>query len=451
MENDSDRKRKTKAGVHPVMAAIYHVLRFIVRMSLRAFYSAIEIVDRERLDFDNPCIVVSNHPSTLMDPLNTAAHVRRKIVFFLAKASLFHTPFRNWFFNTFYCIPVERYQDTNGRPPHNEEAFRRSADHLLAGGCLYIAPEGTSWPERRLHPVKTGTARIAFQTMQRSGWRLPLTILPVGLNYSDPRKGRATLVLHVGKPIVVREFKEEYEADPFEAVKELTEKIRQRLSSLILDTADDDEDLLLRRLEILHQNEHQPSPAGHHFWAQAMLDELRALSRRDPESFAVLKQKVAQYFHLLAEHGLWDIGVRLRRRRKRDLAFVLTGAPLWLFGKVNNFIPAHLPGWVNARFNDDPAYDSTWKYLTGLLAFPLFYGLQTFLVHWLFWYPTATALYLASLWPSAVYMWNWEKRFEMLKHAHRFRRLWKRDYDAATTLLELRAELLDRIEEMGLG
>ncbi len=264
-------------------------------------------------------------------------------------------------------------------------------------------------------------------------------------------KGRATLVLHVGKPIVVREFREEYEADPFEAVYELTDKIRQRLSSLILDTADDDEDLLLRRLEILHQNEHQPSPAGHHFWAQAMLDELRALAKNDPDTFAELRQKVAHYFHLLAEHGLWDIGVRLRRRRKRDLAYVLAGAPLWLFGKINNFIPARLPGWVNARFNDDPAYDSTYKYLTGLVAFPLFYGLQTWLVHWLFHYPMATILYLASLWPSAVYMWHWEKRFGMLKHAHRFRQLWKRDHDTAVTLLELRQELLDLIEEMGLG
>ncbi len=451
MEIDLHKKRARKEGVHPVMAGIYYLLKFVVRVSLRAFYAAIEVVDGHRLDFDNPCIVVSNHPSTLMDPLNTAAHVRRKIVFFLAKASLFRTPFRNWFFSTFFCIRVERHEDTNGRPPHNEEAFSRSSDHLLQGGCLYIAPEGTSWPERRLHPIKTGTARIALQTMQRAAWALPLTILPVGLNYSDPRKGRATLVLHVGKPIELRSFRQIYEADPYEAVRELTDKIRHRLSSLIIDTRDDDEDLLLRRLEILHQNEHHPSPAGHHFWAQAMLDELRALQSRTPETFADFRQQVAGYFHMLAQHGLWDMGVRLRRPRKRDLLFVLSGAPLWLFGKINNFFPAHLPGWLNARLNDDPAYDSTYKYLVGLVAFPLFYALQTWLCYLAFDYAMAAALYLASLWPSAVYMWSWERRFRMLRHAHRFQKLWREKHEVAAALAERRQALLDFIEELGLG
>ncbi len=450
MEAISDTEGKVKADLHPVMVGVYYVLKLVVRLSIRAFYSAIEIIDSSRLDFDNPCIVVSNHPSTLMDPLNTAAHVKRKIVFFLAKASLFRTPFTNWLFNTFYCIPVERYQDTNGRPPHNQEAFRRSATHLLQGGCLYIAPEGTSWPERRLYPIKTGTARIAFQAMQRSKWRLPLTILPVGLNYSDPRKGRATLIIHVGKPIEVKRYREEYDIDPFDAVHELTDKIRQRLASLIINTRNDDEDLLLRRLEILHQNQHNPSPAGHHFWAQAMLDELRHMAKSTPDLYEALRRKVAHYFHLLAHYKLWDAGVCMRRMRKRDLTFVVLGFPLWLFGKLNNFLPAHLPAWVNARFNRDPAYDSTFKYLTGLVVFPLFYLLQTWWVYRQFEYLMATVLYAAALWPSAIYMWHWEKRLRQLWHAYRFRRLWRAQRDEAFQLIELREAIFDFFRKVGL-
>ncbi len=144
-----------------ILIPLYFFFKCLVWIVLKIYNPFTYVLGRQNLRQKGPLIVISNHPNTLLDPLHVAIRLPR-YVYFLANASLFKNPIIGWILNQLYCIPVQRTQDTNGKPLDNKDAFNRSNDFLSRGGCLYVAPEGTSWMEKRLRPLKTGTARIAL-------------------------------------------------------------------------------------------------------------------------------------------------------------------------------------------------------------------------------------------------------------------------------------------------
>ena len=233
---------------------LYDFLKIVVLLILRIFYPYTTVINKDGLKFDHPTIVVSNHPNTLLDAVGVAARVKKRL-FFLANASLFAHPVANWLLNRLYCIPIMRKEDAEKKKVNNNESFQRSFDHLAGGGSMYIAPEGSSFMERRLRPIKSGTARIALGAEADNGWNIGVTILPIGLTYSDPHKFGTRLVFNVGAAIPVGDYREDFEKDPLKATTSLTQLLQNRMQSLITNTIDDEEDELLRKLETIDLSE----------------------------------------------------------------------------------------------------------------------------------------------------------------------------------------------------
>ena len=111
--------------LHPVLRFIYLFLRFLVWLGVSVFYRHRLVLGREHLRFDGPAIVIANHPSTLLDVLNPALHIRQEM-FFLANYGMFRHPVTNWLFRRLYCIPVKRREDVaEGENRNNEDAFKQ--------------------------------------------------------------------------------------------------------------------------------------------------------------------------------------------------------------------------------------------------------------------------------------------------------------------------------------
>ncbi len=122
----------------------YRFLKVLVRTTLRILHPRTVTLHEERLHYDYPGLLLSNHPNTMIDALRAAASNGPQ-VFFLANASLFAHPVLNWLLNKLYCIPIQRPKDVKGEQPlRNEQSFARSYAHLARGGTMYIAPEGGS-------------------------------------------------------------------------------------------------------------------------------------------------------------------------------------------------------------------------------------------------------------------------------------------------------------------
>jgi glycerol-3-phosphate O-acyltransferase/dihydroxyacetone phosphate acyltransferase len=406
---------------------LYDFLKLIVRIILRIFYPDTIFINEEGLKFDNPTIVVSNHPNTLLDAVGVAARVQKRL-FFLANSSLFASPVAGWLLNRLYCIPIMRKEDAEKKQVNNDHSFQRAYEHLAGGGSIYIAPEGSSYMERRLRPLKSGTARIALGTEAANNWSVGVTILPVGLTYSNPHKFGSRLIFNVGAPIPVADYKEDYEKDPVITWAALTKLLEDRLKSHLTDTKDDEEDDLLMKLETLDLSEYNDQEQVFSN-TQNRIPHLRAM---DEDTYSTLRDKTRDYFELLEEKKTSDKAIWLQKNEKRTgklwyrFLIVLLGLPVFLYGSINHLLAFGIPALVARLANLYIGYDSTVKTLVGLVTFPLFYLLQ---YAWVNNYVDASVafVYLISLPVFGWLSWNYAAFLKVALSIFNFSRLPKKE------------------------
>lgn len=401
------RKQRLNKRIGPFLTAFYHFLKFIIRIGLRFYYRKYTIARPHRLKFDGPGIVVSNHPSTLMDPFNAVADIRR-IMHFLINYGLVKSKAGNWFFNKFYCIPIKRASDVKrGEARNNADAFARSNRHLLEGGVLYIAVEGGSEPERRLRGTKSGAARIALAAEADADWQLGLRFLPVGLNYKAPLKFQQDALIEHGEPFEIGAYRERYEADPVRTIRELTADIDARLRACLIDTADDEIDAFLRTGEIILQNTEPLPPVGEYERTRRLHRSLIDL-RRTPEPYDAWKTQAERYRNKLKKTGLTDEIVFAPDIRLWELCFLLFGLPLFLFGVVTHLFAFGLPYLIERLAGTDKSYRSTIRYLTGILLVPIFYLLNWFLFYWITGSSLLAWIFWLAMLPAAFFAWDYQ-------------------------------------------
>ena len=138
-----------------------------------------------------PAIYVINHSSNLDVPV--MAWVVAGPVRFLAKEELFRVPVLACWLRRVGGIPVARGQG-------DQQALEKALAHLRAGGCLFMAPEGTRKGQPGERPVRSGFVRLA----QAAACPIvPVAVcgageaMPPGARFPRPRRLR----LRVGEPM----------------------------------------------------------------------------------------------------------------------------------------------------------------------------------------------------------------------------------------------------------
>lgn len=427
---------------------IYLTLKVLVWGIYRIFYSKITIINQDRLRFEHPAIVISNHPSTLMDPLSVASRIPRRVAF-LANAGLF----RNKAFGAFlkiYCIPVERPKDVKGRQINNTNSFARADQHLAEQGCIYIAAEGTSVVERRLRKLKTGTARIALSAESKKDFSLGLTIVPVGLSYSSPLEFRSEVLLYVGEPVPAKDYKQHYEEQPFVTAKKLTSDLQDRMQSLVFHTETEAEDELLTQVQTVLQSDKPLAPEPHFLRSRKALDQILTLSEKE---FGLLKKNADDYFSTLAQHQLKDLSLVKQQKPSNIFLSILkliVGLPLFLYGWVNNFFAFFVPGFLAHQLNIFHGYIPTVKVLAGLVFLPFFFYLQTKLVSHYIDIPYIGWIYLLTLLPMGWIAWEYRDfalQFFQDRKANAFQKKSRQQFNS---LVEKREHFLQQMKTLGI-
>ena len=403
----------------------YKFARQVVRLFLAIFYPNTWITNKQYLDFKNPTIIVSNHPNTLLDPLNTASRTVPHS-FFLANASLFKPAIGNWFFTTFYCIPIERAKDRGGRKISNADSFAKCDEHLCGGGCLYIAPQGYSQIKRRIDKIKSGTARIALSAENNCNWNLGLEILPFGLNYQSPRFFRTDLLINTGEPLQVAKYREAYNRDPYKAAKELTRDLQEAMELLLPDTKNDEEDAFVKQLEDIHQTELplKMEPAFHR--SKKMIQRLHSA---DTDFYNKIKKATEDYLLDLKSQKIDDhsvikaISIKNSVFYLKNIGFLILGFPFFLYGAINHLLLAGIPAILPKIMNIYPGYDSNIKTLAGMVLWPILYWLQGKFIYNLTGEWLITLLYILTLYPLGVFAWKYKesvKSFFKINRAKKF-------------------------------
>ena len=432
-----------------LLFATYDFLKALVRFGLWLFYRKVTILNREKMPSSGPLIVVTNHPNTIVDPFLAAAQFKQP-VYFLANAGLFKSKIGNWFFSTFFCIPIQRSVDSGGKPIDNKIAFAKCISFLENGGSLFIAAEGGSFVGRNLKRLKTGTARIALSTEEANDFNLDLKILPIGLVYERAAKFRSDVIVNVGDPISLKSYQESYREESFKTAKKLTRDLQNQLSDLLINPADENQSEEVQATITMVKNTFTLSPKEFVKFFQYLLQPKNLFPNGPTSWFNAHGSLAYQYAQKRKNLYISDQAVLKSIHSNQPNWFhwliLMIGAPLFLYGAINHIFIVGIPIFLWKRLGLYPTYEGTVYFLGSLFLLILFYPLQLILIWiWLGW-PTAL-IYGLTLIPSGFFAKWYLDQVNLLLHNRRLKHLSKLDPHDFQYLTNTRTQLQKALKE----
>ncbi len=375
------------------MDGFYRAVRAVGRFWLWFLFRSVDVRHPERVPADGPVLLCINHPNNFIDSLLVGAAIPRK-VHYLATATLFRNRLVARFLLACGAIPVYRKQDDPGKMERNAGTFDACFKAFADGRLVAIYPEGTTHAEVRVQRIKTGAARLALgYEAERSG---ALRVIPVGLNFDARKSFRGRVLVSFGVAIPVTPYLEAYRRDPVKAVDALTDAIQWGIEAEVVHVERIDESRLVNAIQELYRDELVRELREERGLAERQIDLVR-LSRaivdstnyfkaREPERVERLWQSIQSYRALLAEYRVKDEAVRARLERRRPRQRIrrgweaVVGFPFFLYGAAVNFLPYWIPRWVARRMSRKETDYATWRFLTAMVALPLFWGLEAWIV-----------------------------------------------------------------------
>src|SRR5262245_48601442 len=372
----------------------YRVVRGIGRFWLWFFFKRVDVRHLERVPRAGPVLLCCNHPNNLIDSLVIGTNLPRK-VHYMATAALFRNRLMARFLHSAGTIPVYRREDDPDKMDRNVDTFAACHAAFDAGQVVVIYPEGTTHSEARVQRIRTGAARIALAyEARRPG---ALAVIPTGLTFEARKSFRGRVLVSFGPLIPVSPHADTYQKDPAKAVDALTTSIQEAMEGQVVHVDRIDGAALVRAVEQLYRDQLVTELRRERGLSEREVDVLR-LSRsiadaadyfrtREPERLERIWQHIQGYRGLLAEYRVRDETVRARlqhhpRLPRRILTGweAILGLPVFAYGTLVNALPYSVPRWLARRRARKETDYATTRLLASIVAFPVFWGLEIWLV-----------------------------------------------------------------------
>ncbi len=363
--------------------------RAFARLMGSLFFREIQVEGAGRVPREGPLVYAANHPNALVDPVLVTGFLPRTPRF-LAK----HTLWDIWTVRPFLrlagSVPVYRIQDKGTRASQNLQTFDACYRALAEGAVIGIFPEGVSYTEPSMMPVKTGVARIVLGAEEKYG-PLGIKIVPVGLTFDAKHLFRSRALLTVGEPVDPSAEAARQADDQRGARNALTARVEEALRGVTLNYGSWEEARLLERAGDLYARGPSELPER---LGMASLFEVRkrfaegyeVMKERAPDQVAALARDVERYDRMLRATGLRDEQVVSSYSRSRVAGYLLRTLgrlvvllPIALIGTLLNWLPYEATKHVARKERETPQMLGTMKIFGGIFIYPIAWALETVL------------------------------------------------------------------------
>jgi glycerol-3-phosphate O-acyltransferase / dihydroxyacetone phosphate acyltransferase len=375
------------------MDHLYRAVRALAKFWLWFLFKSVDVRHPERVPAAGPILLCVNHPNNFIDSLLVGGAVRRK-VHYLAAAAMFRRPLMARFLLACGAIPVYRKQDDPDKMDRNLDTFSACFAAFARGRLVAIYPEGTTHAEVRVQRIKTGAARIALgYEADHPG---ELRMIPIGLSFEARKSFRGRVLVAFGQPIHPAAYLQAYREDPVKAVDALTRDLQWAMEAQVVNVERIDDQRLVRAVEELYREELAQQVMDARGLARrdvdpvrlsrSIADALRHFKAADPARVESLWQRIQAYRSVLAQYRVRDEVVRGRRQRlpaRTRLVYswdAIVGLPFFGYGAVVNALPYYVPRGLARRMARRETDYATIRLLASIVAFPLFWSLETWLV-----------------------------------------------------------------------
>lgn len=313
------------------------LMRNYIRLGLFFYYKKIKVVGRKNIPKKGAILFVCNHQNALIDPLLIGTTDHRS-THFLTRAGVFKKKLIIKLFDSVQMIPIYRVRDGWNTLAKNEAIFEKCINLLNKKEALVIFPEGSHNLKRKVRPLSKGFTRILFGAYEKHP-DLEIKVIPVGLNYNSILEYPASVSIHYGKPVSVREYwNKEDLTTSINTIKEVVRSQMKLLTTHIDDPAN---------YEKIHEH-----------LIQSNADFLDPIATNKQIETIELKN-----------------GSFTQKKSKRS--------PLYYLVVLNSIIPWLLWKKLSKKIKERE-FTSTFRYGLGITLFPTFYVVQSILIYSLF-------------------------------------------------------------------
>lgn len=351
---------------------LYRILRYPLFILYICFYRRIYFIGSERIPQDKPVIFTTNHSNGFLDPLLIAVLQWRHIWFWVG-ASEVGSGIKGYIMRAGHSLPIYRQKEGKENMHKNEKTFQESRQALYDGDTLYLAPEGRCIIHKKLLPLKTGCARLAFKMMEEKDWKIDVKILCAGVNYTYHAQFRSEVYVKLGKMISIQDYRTLYEEDSFAAVTKVTADIRAGIVAEMVYIEEEDEQLTEKLLVLGRNNITRGAlPILSNDATVLELEQKIAnyVGALDQDQKIALEKQVDTYNQALKLQHTNDYGVA--NQNKRSFIWLLLGFPIWLIGSILGKLPQIITKKLTLKIVPYPEFIASFGITVALFIWVLY-------------------------------------------------------------------------------
>ncbi len=448
---------------------LYTLLKPLVKLSIQGFFRDIHFIGKKNLEIDGT-ILVSNHPSALMDPIVIAAFSKKRLSF-IAGAEWFGSGIKDWIFKKqFNMIPVQRpWLVKNGEKVSNKDMFEACYTSLEEGKRIIIYPEASSLTVPWIRELKSGAARIKIGADKHMQGRGVANIVPIGMNYSNAHRFHSDLLVNVGSPIDFGDLLTDQSIDDKERSDRMTEVIRQEMKARVLHFEREDDSLVVKNVlkllsDILVKEIGVDSKniEGIFKVKKDIVSSVEYFKTHNTEEMDRLEKRLNDY---ISEYEA--AGFRRFNPFEKSTSFVVRtslliifGLPIFLVGILLNIIPFVIAKWAFVKFllqkvsgeakqgEIHPAFAGSLAYAVASIVFVLWYAMVAIFAAKLYfaWVAVPVALFVG--YQTGRYAIRYVRLFRKLLKIMKWNRLKSSNPNKVEHLLSERKAIMAGLMEL---
>ncbi|MBN2482557.1 MAG: 1-acyl-sn-glycerol-3-phosphate acyltransferase, partial [Bacteroidales bacterium] len=426
------------------------------KLAFHIFYRKISVTGLQNIPANEPVILAPNHQNALMDAMVLVCAAEFQNVF-LARADIFKGKFMIRFLTFLNIMPIYRIRDGIDNVKRNDKVFEKTLQVMRnRNNPLVLFPEGNHGDKRRLRKLVKGLFRIAFMAQEDYRDQPGVKIVPVGIDYGHYQNFRNTLFVNIGKPIEVAPYYNLYNENPVAGINSLKESFASSLRKLMINIQTEEYYELYMNLRTIcntwmrKELGIQGNSLSKRFRAdKIMIQMLDSELENNPERIRQLDSIVSEYQSVLNKLNLRDW---VLQKEKYPAFQLIAGVvcsivllPLFLFGFIHNYLPYVFTG-SRTKGIKDPQFHSSFKYVIGMITFPVMYIIIAAIIAFLGWPAWIKIAYILLLPVTGIFSFHYYINIKKLWAKIRYSLMVKKGNKSILDLKKMRKSILDKMQ-----
>jgi 1-acyl-sn-glycerol-3-phosphate acyltransferase len=361
---------------------------------IAVYFKRSKIANAQYLKVKGPVIIAMNHPNAFMDPVAFSALIYPPKVHYLARGDAFKKGIATTLLESLGIIPIFRIQDGGKEGlKKNDETYNIVNRLLKKNKKIIIFAEGLCIQERRLRPLKKGVSRMVFGAMETNDLN-NLTVVPIGVNYTDPSQFRGTVFFNIGKPIRMIDYMEAYKEAPVKTMNQFLADLAPRMKELIVNINHQRSEEVIKHIEEVYRYNYFKKEKlnlknlEHDFlFSSKVADVINKAEESEPEKVKSLNEKTSYYFSELKKHNLKDWLINPYKQSTINytlftlrLLFIIITLPIYFIGLIASYLPYKLTHIITTKKVRVIEFKASFTMGIGAFMFLFYYIIQFFII-----------------------------------------------------------------------